>query len=97
MINSMHKFFKIVAAILLTAYALTALAAPGTSSWNAMLKDRLKNPQNYWGGPEMRPSIEELSDGPSRSKHIALRGGKTNAEIAADLRIVVLWLRQPEL
>ena len=38
------------------------------------------------GGAEMVPSIEEMSAGPDRDAHIAVQGGRTNDQIAEELR-----------
>ena len=58
----------------------------GQSPESRELPPKMEDDYVYPPGPEMKPSIEELSEGPARDAHIAAQGGKTNAEIAAEMR-----------
>jgi hypothetical protein len=51
-----------------------------------ILRPRMEEGYEYQPGAEMKPSIEELSEGPARDAHIAAQGGKTNAQLAAEMR-----------
>lgn len=51
-----------------------------------LLPPKMEDDYEYPPAAPMRPSMEELSEGPERDAHIAAQGGKTNEEIAAEMR-----------
>lgn len=59
---------------------------PSGSSESEMLRERMDDDYEYGPDAPMRPSMEEMSDGPARDAHIAAQGGRTNAEVAQELR-----------
>lgn len=58
----------------------------GQSPESRELRPKMEDDYEYPPAAPMQPSIEELSEGPARDAHIAAQGGKTNAEIAAEMR-----------
>jgi hypothetical protein len=58
----------------------------GESPESRKLRPKMEDDYEYPPAAPMRPSMEEMSDGPARDAHIAAQGGKTNAEIAAEMR-----------
>jgi hypothetical protein len=51
-----------------------------------LLPPKMEDDYEYPPAAPMQPSIEELSEGPERDAHIAAQGGRTNEEIAAEMR-----------
>jgi hypothetical protein len=59
---------------------------PSGSTESERIRGMMQEGYKHEPGAPMRPSIEELSAGPARDAHIAAQGGKTNDEIAAEMR-----------
>jgi len=57
----------------------------GRSPESRLLPPRMEDDYEYPPAPPMKPSIEELSEGPERDANIAAKGG-TNEELAAQMR-----------